>query len=129
RGRQRLQVGPVVDEEGIEAVVIEADGVEQTGGGFDGSPGSVAGARCFGDRLGEDAAELAEIDERLHLASVTKRARGSEDGVAERESPQLNGKIGCGHGILPEYPGGSQLSQETASPRRTIRWEQPSPSL
>ena len=53
------QIRQVVRDEGLDAVVVEADRVEHAGGGFDRSPRRVAGARLGGDRLGQDAAEPA----------------------------------------------------------------------
>ena len=84
------EIRQVMRDEGLDAVVIEADRVEHAGGGFDRSPRRVAGARLLRDRLRQDAAQAADIDEAFHLAGVAERARGDEDRIRQ---PQV-GRVG-----------------------------------
>ena len=74
-------------DEGLDAVVVEADRVEHAGRRFDRPPGRVAGPRLLRDRLGKNAAEPAEIDQACHLAGVAEGARGDEDRIGQRSRP------------------------------------------
>ena len=90
RCRQASQVGHVMGDEGLDAVVIQTNGVEQSCRGLDRSPRGVSSARLLGDRFRENTAELAEIDERCHLAGIAEGARGGEDRIAELQSSELD---------------------------------------
>ncbi len=93
RHAERGQIGQVMGDERLDAVVVEADRVEHAGGGFDGSPRRVAGARLLRDRLGQDAAEAAKIDQAFHLAGIAERARRDQDRVRQPQPAELDGKI------------------------------------
>src|SRR5262245_15437783 len=77
----------------LDAVVVQADGVEHARGRLDGARRGVAGARLPRDGLGDDAAELAEIDRAGHCAGVAEGARGDEDGVAQLEAAEGDGQV------------------------------------
>ena len=80
-------------DEVIDAVVIEADGVEHAAGGLDGARRRIAGARLPRYRLGNDPAELGEIDHARHLARVAERAARDEDGILQAEAAEGDGEI------------------------------------
>jgi hypothetical protein len=65
----------------LDAVVVQADGVEQAGGRFDGAGRRVADAGLAGDGLGDDAAELGEVHHPGHLAGVAEGARRDQHRV------------------------------------------------
>ena len=96
RHAERGEIRQVVRDEGLDAVVIEADRVEHAGGGFDRSPRRVAGPRLLRDRLGQNAAQPAEIDQAFHLAGVAERARGDQDRIRQPQSAKLDGEIDIG---------------------------------
>ena len=77
------EVRQVVVEEVVDAVVIEADGVEHAGWGLDRPRRRVADSRLGGDGLRDDAAEAGEVDEAGHFPGVAEGARGDEDRVAQ----------------------------------------------
>src|SRR5439155_9911043 len=91
-GRQRPQIRQLVLDEVVDAVVIQADGVEHAGGRFDRARRGVAGARGVGNSLGDDAAELGEVHDAGHVARVAEGAGGNEDGVAQMQTTNLGGK-------------------------------------
>ena len=93
RHAERRQVRQMVRDERLDAVVVQADRVEHAGGGFDRSPRRVAGARLLRDRLGQDAAEPAEVDQAFHLAGVAERAGGDEDRIRQPQPAELDGEI------------------------------------
>jgi hypothetical protein len=93
RGRQRTQVGQVVGQEVLDAVVVQADGVEHARRRFDGPRRRVAGPRPARDRLGDDAAEPGEIDDAGHLPGVTERPRRDQDGVREAQPAEGDGEV------------------------------------
>lgn len=93
RGSDGAEVRQVLADEVIESVVIEADRVEQSRGGFDGSGSLVAGPRFHGDGFGDDAAEAIDPREARHFANVAERSRSREDGIFERQPPKLNRKV------------------------------------
>ena len=92
-GRQGAQVGNVMKQEMLDAVVVEADGVEHAGRGLDRSRRPVAGPRLARHGLGDDAAELGEVNDAGHLPRVAERARGDQDRVAEVEAAQSDGQV------------------------------------
>jgi hypothetical protein len=94
RGRQTAQVGQVVAEEVVDAVVVQTDGIEHAGGCFHRARRSVALAQVARDGLGNDAAEPGEVDRAGHFTRVTKRAGRHQDGIGEAESSQGYGQIG-----------------------------------
>src|SRR5262249_42590199 len=95
-GRQRAQVGQVGGGEGVDAVVVEADGVEHAGRRLDGARRRVADARLARHRLGHDAAEAGEVDRAGHLARVAERARRHQDRVAQGQATEADGQVDHG---------------------------------
>src|SRR4029079_1344292 len=91
-----------MDDEMVEAVVVEADGIEQAAGGLDGPRRRVADPRLGGDGLGDDAAEFGEVDEAGHLAGVAERAAGDQAGVAEGQPAEGDGEVGHKRILTPE---------------------------
>ena len=87
------QVRQVVLDEGLDAVVVQADRVEHAAGRFDGSPGAIAVPRLAGDRLGQDPAQAGQIDQAGHLAGIAERARGHHDRVGEPQPAELDGEV------------------------------------
>ena len=80
-GRQRAQIRQMVSDEMIDAVVVETDGVEHARRRFDRARRRVADAWLCRHRLGNDAAQLGEIDDARHFARVAEGAGGDEDGI------------------------------------------------
>src|SRR5258708_38751802 len=80
-------------EEVVDAVVIEADGVEHSTGRFHGPGRLVARARNAGNRLGDDSAQLTEVDYALELARVAEGARCHHDRVAELQPAESDAQI------------------------------------
>src|SRR5262249_5958572 len=101
-GRQRAQIGQVVGDEVLDAVVVQPDGVEHARGRLDGARRGVAGARLAGDGLGDDAAQAREVEGAGHLTGVAEGARGDEDGVGEAQPAEGDGEVG--HSTPPGAP-------------------------
>ena len=57
-----------------DAVVVEADGVEHSRRRFHRARRRIAGARLARHRLGNDAAQLSEIDDARHLPRIAECA-------------------------------------------------------
>ena len=87
------EVRQVMRDERLDAVVVEADRVEHAGGRLDRPPRRVAGPRLLRDRLRQDAAEAADVDQAFHLAGIAKRARGDQDRIRQPQPAELNGEI------------------------------------
>lgn len=82
------QVRQVLLEEGLEAVVVQADRVEHARGGLDRTGRRISDAGQGGDGLGDHTPEAGEVDIRLHLARIAERPRCHEDRIAEFEAVQ-----------------------------------------
>ena len=95
RHAQAGQVRQMMRDERLDAVVVEADRVEHAGGGLDRSPRRVAGPRLLRDRLRQNAAEAAEVDQAFHLAGVAERARRDEDRIRQPQPAELDREIDC----------------------------------
>ena len=66
-------------DEVIDAVVVQADGVEHAGRRLNGARRRVTGARGLCHRLGDDAAELGEIHGAGHFARTIAAIRAFID--------------------------------------------------
>ncbi len=80
-------------DEGFDAVVVQPDRIEHAGGRLDGSPGCIAGPGLGRDRLGQDAAQAAEVHQAGHLPRVAERARGDQDRIGQSQPAQLYGQV------------------------------------
>ena len=87
------QKGELGLQEGVDAVVVEPDRIEQAGGGFHGAPRHVSLARQRRDRLGHDAAEPGKIDVASHLPRVAKRARRHQNRVGQPQAADHHRQI------------------------------------
>lgn len=87
------QPGQEFDQERIDAVVVEADRVEQSGRRLDCPPGLVALTRQRRDRLRHDAAETADGDVVDHLPAIAERARGHHDRIREPQPAERHGEV------------------------------------
>ena len=92
-GVELLEVLQVSRDKGINAVVVEADRVQQSCRSLDGSPWCVAGARGKCDRLGENSAECVELDEFFHLSGVTESSGSHQYRILKFESPKLDAQV------------------------------------
>ena len=77
------QEGQLLAQKSVDAVIVEADRVEQTGRRFHSPPRHVALPGQRGDCLRHDAAEPLQVDEPDHLAAVPKCAGSDEDGIGQ----------------------------------------------
>ena len=80
-------------DERFQAIVVQADGIEHAAGGFDRSPGRIAGARLLCDCLRNDAAQPRKIDQARHFAGIAKCARSHQNWVGQRQAAERHGKI------------------------------------
>ena len=94
----RIDVRDVQEKhlEGFDAVVIQANRVQQARSGFDRSPRAVASTRLAGDGFRENGAQARQIDQTLHLTGVAERAGGNEDGRRDLERSELHPQITAG---------------------------------
>jgi len=81
-------------DEMIDAVVIEADGVEHPRRRLDGARRRVALARLMRDGLRYDAAELSEIDRAGHFLGVSKSAGRHQDRVLHVQAAKCDTEVG-----------------------------------
>ena len=79
-------------DELLQPVVVQPDGIEQPGTGFNRSRRRVANARLWRDGFGDDSAERGEIDVGLRLARVSKRPRCDENGIRKLQAVELYGE-------------------------------------
>jgi hypothetical protein len=98
RGWQFAQIGQMVSNEGVDAVVVQADRIEEAGGRFDRPPGCIARPWLGRHRLGQDAAQTLKIDQMLDLAGVTKRAGRGEYGIAQLQAAESGREVRSGQG-------------------------------
>ena len=80
-------------DESVQAVVVQADRVQQTGGRLHSSPGRVADPGKAGHRLGDDGSKPSECNQSLHFAGVAKCARGNHDWIIQLKATKRNGQI------------------------------------
>ena len=90
RRAQPGQVRQLMLDEGLDAVVVQADRIEHAAGGFDRPPGRIAAAWLGRDRLGHDRSEPAKFDQARHLAGVAKRAGGHHDRIGKPQAAQAD---------------------------------------
>ena len=93
-----LEEGDFFFEEGVEADVGQADGVEHAGAGFDDAVGFVAFAWGFGDGLGDEGAEFGEVGVVGVFVGVAAGAGGGHEGVLEFHFADGDGEGGGGGG-------------------------------
>ena len=82
------EVRQVVRPEVLDAVVVEADRVQEPRGGLDGARGRIARPRPEGHGLGDHPPEPLQPHEPGHLADVAERARGDQDRVLQIETTE-----------------------------------------
>ena len=68
-------------DEGLDAVVVQPDGIEHAAGGFDGARRRIARPGLLGDRLGQNPAQPGDVDQSGHFPGVAERARGDHDRI------------------------------------------------
>ena len=85
--------GELMAEEGIDAVVVEADRVEKPRGGLDRPPGDVAGPGERRDRLRDNPPEPGQIDKIDHLFGIPEGPRRHEDRIREAETTELDRQV------------------------------------
>ena len=94
RRSELQQLRKMFGDKGFQTVVVEADGIQEARRGFDGARRRVADAGPRGDRLGDDAAQAAEVGVSLHLASVAECAGGHQDGIGQSQTVQGDAQLG-----------------------------------
>src|SRR5580692_4196236 len=79
-------------EEHVQAVVVEANRIEQPGRRFDGAWRRIAHSRQRSDRLGNNAAQLRERNEGLHLTRISDGPRGDQDRIGQLQTVERDGQ-------------------------------------
>lgn len=80
-------------DERIQAVIIQADGVQQPGARLDRSPRPIAGPRQHRNCFGNDASERPQIHDRFHFPRITERSRRDQDRIRELKAAKLYAQI------------------------------------
>lgn len=81
-------------EEGIEAWVGQADGVEHAGVACgEDAPGLVSFAWLGGDGLGDESADAAEVDDIAHLVEDAAGSGGEDDGGSEVDAGEVGVQV------------------------------------
>ena len=80
----RSELGELFCDEGADAHVLEADGVDHAGGGLDDAGRGVAGHGLAGEAFGDEGADVVEGDDVFELDAVAEGSAGGDDG--ERSS-------------------------------------------
>ena len=103
-GHRRRQRRQLLAQERLDPDVLEADRVQHAGRRFRDPRRHVAGARLERERLGDDAAQLGEVDERRELGAVAAGAAREQHRVAQRNSRQLGREVdgGLAHEAAPQ---------------------------
>ncbi len=77
------QIRQVMGDEGVNAVVVQADRVEQPGRCLDRAPGRIARPWLRRHRLGNHPTQPGQVDQMLHLPRVAERAAGHQDRIRQ----------------------------------------------
>ena len=81
-------------DEGVDADVLEADGVDHAGGGLDDAGGGVARHRFAGETFGDEAADAIERDDVFELDAVAEGAAGRDDGRTQLDAGDGDAHVG-----------------------------------
>ena len=95
RGAEPGQRGQLFADEGADADVLQADGIDHAARGFVDPRRRVAFDRLARKPFHHQAAERVEVHQLLEFEAVAKRARGRQDGVAQRDAAQGRRQGGC----------------------------------
>ena len=77
-----LELGELFGDEGADAHVLETDGVDHAGGGFDDAGRWIASHRLAGEALGDEGSDVVEGDDVFELDAVAEGSAGGDDGRA-----------------------------------------------
>ncbi len=88
RRAHRAQVRKMVGDEVLDAVVIQADRVEQSRGRLGGTRGWVSRTRLEGHRLRDHATQPLDTNERVPSRGRNRSSRCDQHRVLERDTPQ-----------------------------------------
>ena len=83
----------MVLEEVVNSIVIQADGIEQSAGGLNGSGGGVAGPGLRGHGFGDNAAQAGYVEKPGHFSHISEGAGGHENRVIQGEAAQPHAQI------------------------------------
>ncbi len=89
-----LELGELFGDEGPDAHVLEADGVDHAGGGFDDAGRGVAGHGLTGEALGDEGSDVIERDDVFELDTVAEGSAGGDDGRAQLYACHVHVHIG-----------------------------------
>ena len=94
RAVEACQIVDVFFDKRINAVVVQADRIEQPATGFNSAWRRISLTRQQRDSLRDDATELAEIDKRGRLLRISESPGCDEDGIAKFQAVQFNSQVG-----------------------------------
>ncbi len=90
------EAGHLLLDEGVDAHILEADGVDHAGGCLDDAGRGVAGHGSAGEILGDEGADAVEGEDVLELDAVAEGAAGGDDGGYEVDAGEVDAHVG-GH--------------------------------
>jgi len=74
----------------INAIIIQANGIEQAGTGFHRTGRGIADTWFCGNRLGDDSPQAGKIQEGCHFFCITKSPRSHKYGIFKMQTVQGN---------------------------------------
>ena len=92
-GALLVQPGQVVLEERVDARALEPDRVEHAAGGLGHPRGRPAGPGCEHDRLGDDRAEVGDVEELAELATRGGAPGRGEHRVGQQQPAEPGGQV------------------------------------
>src|SRR5581483_11080766 len=92
--RMVTQRGKLLRDEALNADVLQADGVDHAGGGFNKTRGCVAGHRLRRDALSDEAADPFEVYDLLEFNAVAEGAAGGNYRADEAKAAKGDPHVG-----------------------------------
>ena len=94
----------------IDPVVIQPDGIQESGGYLNRTRGSVPAAGRKSNRLGDNSSQAGKVIKPRDLFGIPERSRCGQDRIRQGQRAESNRKVLLGHGQLS-----CRLASETVS--------------
>jgi len=89
-----LELWKLFGDEGTDAHVLEADGVDHASGGLDDARRGIAGHGLAGEALGDEGSDVIERDNVFEFDAVAKGSAGGDDGRAQLYACHVHVHVG-----------------------------------
>jgi len=108
------QRGELFGEEGGRSDVLQADGIQHSGGGFIEARRRISGHRFLGETFDDQSAEAVEVNDIFELDAVGEGAGGGDDRILEVDAGEADAQVGIGDGRhwVPPVGAAASLSKD-----------------